>query len=136
MCTLKNLLYHSYYFLSKPFTCFYISLGLNFSLLSPYFGFGLVAQLCLTHCNPMDCSSPGYSVYGDSPNKNTGVGCHILLQGIFPTQGWNPGLPHCRWILDHLCHQERPFPYFKVIIFMPNITFTSIMTLFSFISRY
>ena len=32
----------------------------------------------------------------DSPGKNTGVGCHFLLQGIFPTQGSNPGLPHCR----------------------------------------
>ena len=33
---------------------------------------------------------------------------HVLLQGIFPTQGLNPGLPHCRWILYHLSHQERP----------------------------
>ena len=32
----------------------------------------------------------------DFPGKSTGVGCHFLLQGIFPTQGWNPGLPHCR----------------------------------------
>ena len=35
----------------------------------------------------------------DSPGKNTGVGCHFLLQGIFPTQGSNPGLPHCRQTL-------------------------------------
>ena len=35
----------------------------------------------------------------DSPGKNTGVGCHFLLQGIFPTQGLNPGLPHCRQML-------------------------------------
>ena len=35
----------------------------------------------------MDCSPPGSSVLGDSPGKNTGVGCHALLQGIFPTQG-------------------------------------------------
>ena len=53
----------------------------------------------------MDCSLPGSSVHGDSPSKNTGVGCHALLQGIFPTQGLNPGLPHCRWILYHLSHQ-------------------------------
>ena len=33
------------------------------------------------------------------PGTNTGVGCHFLLQGIFPTQGSHPGLPHCRWIL-------------------------------------
>ena len=41
----------------------------------------------------------------DSPGKNTGVGCHAFLQGIFPTQGSNPGLPHCRQILYHLSHQ-------------------------------
>ena len=37
---------------------------------------------------------------GNSPGKNTGVGCHALLQGIFLTQRLNPGLPHCGWILD------------------------------------
>jgi len=45
------------------------------------------------------CSPPGSSVQGDSPGKNTAVGCHALLQGLFPTQGSNPGLPHCRRIL-------------------------------------
>ena len=40
--------------------------------------------------------------------KNTGVGCHALLQGIFPTQGSNPGLQYCRWILCHLSHQGSP----------------------------
>ena len=44
----------------------------------------------------------------DSPGKNTGVGCHALLQGIFPTQGLNPSLLLCRWILYHLSHQGRP----------------------------
>ena len=44
----------------------------------------------------------------DSPGKNTGVGCHALLQGIFPTQGLNPGLLHYRQILYHLSHQENP----------------------------
>ena len=47
----------------------------------------------------MDCSPPGSSIHGDSPGKNTGVGCHALLQGIFLTQGLNLGLPHCRRIL-------------------------------------
>ena len=41
----------------------------------------------------MDCSPPGFSVRGDSPGKNTGVGCHALLQKIFPPQGSNLGLP-------------------------------------------
>ena len=38
----------------------------------------------------------------DSPGKNTRVGCHFLLQGIFQIQGSNPGLLHCRQILYHL----------------------------------
>ena len=65
----------------------------------------LVAQSCPTLCDPMDCSLLGSSVHGDSPGKNTGVGCHALLQGIFPTQGSNPGLSHCRWFLYRLSHQ-------------------------------
>ena len=40
----------------------------------------------------------------NSPGKNTGEGCHFLLQGIFPTQGLNPRLLHYRWILYHLSH--------------------------------
>ena len=44
----------------------------------------------------------------DSPGKSTGVGCHFLLQGIFPTQGLNPGLLHYRQILYYLGHQESP----------------------------
>ena len=65
----------------------------------------LVAQSCPTLCDPMDCSPPGASVYVGPPGKNTGVGCHALIQGIFPTLGSNPGLPHCRQILYHLSHQ-------------------------------
>ena len=57
-----------------------------------------VTQLCLTLCDPMD--SPR-----SSPGKNTGVGRLSLLQGIFPPQGSNPGLPHCRWILYELSHK-------------------------------
>ena len=44
----------------------------------------------------------------NSPGQNTGVGSHSLLQGIFLTQGLNPGLPHCGWILYHLSHQGSP----------------------------
>ena len=42
----------------------------------------------------------------DSPSKNTGVGCHFFLQRIFPTQGLNPGLPHCKQTLYRLSHQK------------------------------
>ena len=44
----------------------------------------------------------------DFPGKNTGVGCHFLLQEIFLTQGLNPGLLHCRQMLYHLSCQESP----------------------------
>ena len=72
----------------------------------------LVAQLCPTLCNPTDCSPPGSSVHGDSPSKNTGVGCHALLQGIFPTQRSNPHLS-CIFCIDwqvlyHYAHLEAP----------------------------
>ena len=68
----------------------------------------LVAQACPTLCDPMDCSPPCSSVHGDSPGNNAGVGCHALFQGIFPIQGSNPGLPHCRQILYCLSHQGSP----------------------------
>ena len=58
--------------------------------------------------NSMDCSMPGSSVHGNSPCKNSGAGCQALLQGIFPTQGSNPGLTHCRQILYQMSHQRSP----------------------------
>ena len=79
-------------------------------------------QSCPTIFDPMDYSLPGSSVHRDSPGKNivAGVGCHALLQGIFPTQGLNlhllcllnwqvgslplasPGKPHFLSILGHI----------------------------------
>jgi len=67
-----------------------------------------VPQSCPTLCSPMDCGPPGSSANGDSSGNNTGVGCHALLQGIFPTQGSNTGLPHCRRILYQLSHKRSP----------------------------
>ena len=66
------------------------------------------AAACPTLCDPMDTGLPGSSVHGDSPGKNTRVGCHALLQGIFPTQGSNPGLLHCRRILYQLSYKRSP----------------------------
>ena len=65
----------------------------------------LSAMLCLDSLL-LHGLQPGSSVQGDSPDKNTGVGCHALLQGIFPTQGSNPSFSHCRRILFHLSHQR------------------------------
>ena len=96
-----------------------------------------VAQSCPTLCNPMEFSrpeswrgwpfpSPGHlpnpgmeprspplqenSLPAEAPGepKNPGVGSLSLLQGIFPTQGFNPGIPHCRWILYQLNYQGSP----------------------------
>ena len=69
-------------------------------------------------CNPVDCISEmshlavcyslrPHGLYSpwDSLHQNTGMGSLSFLQGIFPTQGLNPGLPHCRWILYQLSHK-------------------------------
>ena len=58
-----------------------------------------VTQSCPTLCDPRDCSLPGSSSPWDFPGNSTGVDCHFLLQGIFPTQGLNPGVLHCRQML-------------------------------------
>ena len=63
----------------------------------------LVTQSRPTLCNP--CKAPRQWNF---PGKNTGVGCHSLLQGIFLTQGPNPGLLHYRHIFHCLSHQRRP----------------------------
>ena len=60
-----------------------------------------VAQSCPALCDPMD-----YTV--NSPGQNTGVGSCSLLQRIFPTQGLNPGLPHCSRTLSQPSHQGSP----------------------------
>ena len=70
------------------------------SWIMPLCCYWLVFRLCPTLSNPMDCSPPDSSVHGDFPSKNTGVGCHFFLQGVFPTQGPNPHLLH--WQVDSL----------------------------------
>ena len=89
----------------------------------------LVTQSCLTLCNPMDCSLPGSSPW-NSPGKNTGVGCHSLLQGIFPggIQASKLGLLHCRQILHHLSHQGSP--YFFVVVSYGPLYFCGVVTSF------
>ena len=68
----------------------------------------MLSHLVVSVCNSINYSFPGFSVHGDSPGKNIGVGCHPLLQGIFPTQGSKRGLPHYRQILYHLSYQGSP----------------------------
>ena len=95
---------HAFHFLA--FTNIEVKMILSFLIESYYGDFEWkvklkVAQSCPTLCDPMDCP-------WNSPGQNTGVGSFSLLQGIFPTQGLNPGLPHCRPILYQLSHRRSP----------------------------
>ena len=78
---------------------------------------------CLTLCDPR--LQPTRLLYPwDFSGKNTGVGCHFLLQEIFLTQGLNLGLQHCRQKLYHLRHQGSPLLYgFLNSYFLINIMF-------------
>ena len=68
----------------------------------------MLLQLCLTLCDSMDCSPPGPFVHGILQARILELGCHALLQGIFPIQGFED-LPHCRQI-DSLLSEppEKP----------------------------
>ena len=82
---------------------------------------GQKSEKSVTHSVVSDSLTPWTAAHWtlcpwDSPGKNTRVGCHGLLQGIFPTQGSNLGLPQCRWTLYYLNHQRSPnAPLLKVI---------------------
>ena len=76
-----------------------------------YFGMRHVGYSSLkVSCSVMSDSVPPHGLYSpwNSPGQNTGGGSHSLLQGIFPVQGLNPGLPHCRQILYQLSHKRSP----------------------------
>ena len=75
---------------------------------------GAIDQSCPT-LQPMAWSPPGLLCPRNSLGKNTGVGCHSLLQGIFPAEGLNLGLLHCRWILHHLNHRGSPCIYYMYL---------------------
>ena len=77
-----------------------------------------VAQSCPILCDPMDCP-------WNFSGQNSGV-CSLSLQGIFPTQGSNPGLPHCRWILYQLSYKGSPW---KVCTTTTTKSFQSCSTL-------
>ena len=82
--------------------CYSDMIGISSECVSKKLGKVKVTQSCPTLCDPMD-----YSPW-NSPGQNIGVGSLSLLQGIFPTQGSNPGLPHCRQILYQLSHKRSP----------------------------
>ena len=71
---------------------------------------GSVCSIMSNSCDPMDCSLPRSSVHGIFPGKNTGVGCHFLLQGTFPTQESNPCLPQVYCIAGRFFTTEPLYP--------------------------
>ena len=80
----------------------------------------LVTQSCLTLCNPMDpWNSTRLLCPWNPPGKNTGVGCHSVFQGIFPTQGLNLDLPHCRQILLPPEPPGKPFVHLDGLLKLP-----------------
>ena len=72
--------------------------------------FPFVIHVSMLSCSVLSDSLQPHGLYSpcNSPGQNTGVGSLFLLQGIFPTQGLNSGLPHCRQILHQLSRQGRP----------------------------
>ena len=86
----------------------------------------------------MDCSLPHSSVHADSPGKNAGVGYHVLLQGIFPTQGLNSGLLHYRQIFFIISDTREahsalylfpiPYSFSNYLFFVPySLSYKSVL---------
>ena len=104
---LLSSIYHQYPFLllSRRFSQFYILLW-KFIRLSKIHG----EKEEIKSCSVMSDSLWPHGLYNswNSPGQNTGVGSCSLLQGIFPTQGLNLGLLHCRWVLYQLSHKGSP----------------------------
>ena len=78
------------------------------------YGGGLSRQVVSDSCNTWTVARQA-SLPWDFPGKNTGVDCHVFLQGIFPTQESNPGLLHCRQILYRLSYEGSIYLTLKMI---------------------
>ena len=95
----------------------------------PYCMHAELLHLCPTLYDPMDRSPPGSSVHGDSSGKNNGVGCHVLLQWIFLTQGSNPHfLSFLHWQADSLPQAPPRKPSFLAVYCLIPLCLT--LTLF------
>ena len=96
----------------------------------------MLPQSCLTLCNPLDCSPPGSSVHGIFLGKNTGVGCHFLLQGIFQTHRSNLCLLHYRQILYHWATREAHVFFLTMLLIKENTVWSIHKWLFSGVSPF
>ena len=96
-----------------------------------------VTQSCPTLCDPTDCSLPGFSIHGIFPGKNTGVGCHFLLQGIFQHRDWTQvshvaGRLFTIWATREVLKMLRVY---KILLVHANIILTSLSNHVCHISR-
>ena len=123
----------------KPLLCFFgsvlpkPSLGGNFGTCV-----GLYTKLVICFCRSAESDS--FQPHGlqlvrllcpwDFPGENTGVGCHFLLQGIFPTQGLNPHLLHGKWILYHRATKDWWY-YWLVLVAFEKTSRTVMQGLFN-----
>ena len=102
-----------FFYASLAFFTYFGCLGLHHAELAPigsvHRELGLRKYENESHSVVSDSLRP-HGLYNpwNSPGQNTGMGSFSLLQGIFPTQGSNPGLPHCRWSLYQLSHSGSP----------------------------
>ena len=108
MCVYVFMCLNTSHYVFKHITQYFVILGVRYHMIS---------------CKSEGISSINYFLHPwDFPGKSTGVGCHFLLQRIFPTQGLNPGLPHYRQILYCLSHQGS-INYFRLRKFIINSGF-------------
>ena len=107
-CPLPNVHLHTAYKRDGPVSDFLLFLSLCCVVLA--------TQSCLTLCDPMDCSLPGSSVRGILQASILQWVSHSLLLRIFPTQGSNPSLLHCKQILHHLNHQGSTFFFLCLLV--------------------
>ena len=101
----KTLPVFTHYLVFKPLPQFWVFISAQLPLLSE--SENVSYSVVSNSLWPPEASRP--LCLWDSPGKNTGVDCHSHFQGIFPTQGLNSGLPHCRQMLYHLSHQGSHF---------------------------
>ena len=113
--------FHSFLCLSNILVCVCVCLcttsSKNRVIAIPFLGTVccFVAKSCIT-LRPHGLYLTRLFCPWDFPGKNTGVGCHFLLQGIFLTQGSKPGLLHCKQILYHLSHQGSLYMYICICV--------------------
>ena len=89
----------------------------------------LVCSIVSSSLQPLELQPTRLLCPWDFPGRNTGVGCHFLLQSIFPNQGWNPGLLYCRPILYRLSHQGSPVCWILYFLVHKHIYHTALVSL-------